>query len=369
MKFISKSPLLLLSSILLLGCGPSTSSSTSPSSSELETSDSSSSDSSLETSSEESESSSSSGPSADLTLEEAASLLEEANFTMDVLCDYEGESIEYFDYVISTDLVVQTYGDETYIYGSNDQYTCQAYLYDGVLSDQTILSPVPGADVTYYFAYTALDFFGSVSDWSSDGDGYISSNEDSAFALFAYFGFEVDSSDSFEPVSLTIEDDSLFFSSSLSSYYYGDAEFLIEVSGFGEAEYEGAQDILDGLSFSAPTSWGEIYDSYYSDAGIAFPADLFGVGYYATEYGDEYSGYYFYVSDCTADTASFASGMDAVLLDAGFTFESDYSSDGFYYYSSDSYYLYFTVYSAEETGAPEIFPSGQVEIILGSLGY
>lgn len=61
--------------------------------------------------------------------------------------------------------------------------------------------------------------------------------------------------------------------------------------------------------------------------------------------------------------------MDAVLLDAGFTFESDYSSDGFYYYSSDSYYLYFTVYSAEETGAPEIFPSGQVEVILGSLGY
>ncbi len=79
-----------------------------------------------------------------------------------------------------------------------------------------------------------------------------------------------------------------------SSYYYGDAEFLIEVSGFGEAEYEGAQLILDGLAFAAPTSWGEV---------------------------------------------------------------------------SDFYYLYFTVYSDEETGAPEIFPSGQVEVILGSLGY
>lgn len=376
MEFKTKAPLLLLSSLLLLGCGPSASSSTSPSSSEPGTSDGSSSSfssSSLESSSdgssnEESESSYSSEPSADLTLEEAASLLGQANFTMDALCDYEGGSIEYFDYVVSTDLVIQTYGDETYIYGSNGQYTCQAYLYDGALEDQSILSPVPGADVTYYFAYTAIDFFGAVSDWEEQGEGYVSTNEDSSFALFDYFGFEIDSSDSFEAISLTIDGDSLFFSSSFSSYYYGDAEFLIEVNGFGEAEYEGAQLILDGLSFAAPTSWGEVYDSYYSDAGIAFPDDLFGVGYYATEYGDEYSGYYLYISDCTADIASFASGMDAVLLDAGFTFESDYSSDGFYYYSSDSYYLYFTVYSAEETGAPEIFPSGQVEVILGSLG-
>ena len=104
MKFISKSPLLLLSSLLLLGCGPS----------------------------------------ADLTLEEAASLLGQANFTMDALCDYEGGSIEYFDYVVSTDLVAQTYGDETYIYGSNGQYTCQAYLYDGALEEQSILPPSPG---------------------------------------------------------------------------------------------------------------------------------------------------------------------------------------------------------------------------------
>ena len=149
MEFKTKAPLLLLSSLLLLGCGPSASSSTSPSSSELGTSVGSSSPSSLESSSEgssneESESSSSSEPSADLTLEEAASLLGQANFTMDALCDYDGGSIEYFDYVISTDLVVQTDGDETYIYGSNGQYTCQAYLYDGVLEDQSILSPVPG---------------------------------------------------------------------------------------------------------------------------------------------------------------------------------------------------------------------------------
>ena len=86
----------------------------------------------------------------------------------------------------------------------------------------------------------------------------------------------------------------LLLLSSFSSYYYGDAEFLIEVSGFGEAEYEGAQPILDGLTFAVPASWGEV---------------------------------------------------------------------------SDSYYLYFTVYSVKETGAPEIFPSGQVEVILGSLGY
>ena len=83
MEFKTKSPLLLLSSLLLLGCSPSASSSTSPSSSELGTSDgssSSSSSSSLESSSEgssseESESSYSSEPSADLTLEEAASFL------------------------------------------------------------------------------------------------------------------------------------------------------------------------------------------------------------------------------------------------------------------------------------------------------
>ena len=80
MEFKTTAPLLLLSSLLLLGCGPSASSSTSPSSNELGTSDGSSSSSSLESSSEgssneESESSSSSEPSADLTLEEAASFL------------------------------------------------------------------------------------------------------------------------------------------------------------------------------------------------------------------------------------------------------------------------------------------------------
>ena len=46
----------------------------------------------------------------------------------------------------------------------------------------------------------------------------------------------------------------LLLLSSFSSYYYGDVEFFIEVSGFGEAEYEGAQLILDGLTFAAPTS-------------------------------------------------------------------------------------------------------------------
>lgn len=298
--------------------------------------------------------SSDAGSTGTMTLAELIAALEPENYTAKVTI-LSGAAIygTTTDISLSKDEFIYLLSeDEGYYYGPVEQGTAAMLFSGSDILDAQLLSP---AKVTpWNFVYTVLDIIGDGSDWTLESGSEYAADEasDSAMMAIAYAGYDYEAYECYAP-TLTIAEDGANLNYGIG--YDGESVMTvdIDITNIGTTEYDCPADL--NYTFTAPTEWGETVDYYAPSLGLDFPTGAFGVGYYATV--DEYYGVVS-ITDPTADFDAFKAAIDPILEGAGYELDEEYSSDGYYSWYSDSVYFDYYYYTAEETGAPDIYPQG-----------
>lgn len=315
------------------------------------------------------DSASTSSNQADIRLASFIEGVKSANYVVAYDDAYLGESTvyTYLAYYLDEETVVYEtdYGDgyvDGQLVGNHDEYgMVEVYFADGEPYYQSLVSPAKGHPIAEAY-YTPADFIGESSDWTADGSTYVCADSDLKAALLNYIStFDGTTIDDVADLVLAFGEDSVTLETAIEG-----AELTFVFTDIGAASYEGAEEMLSSVEFSAPSDWG-VAGLYAEQFGIDFPSGYFGYGYTASV--DDYFGD-IEVTDSTADASRLLSVLQPLLEEAGFAFDETTSDLGenYYSYNDGDNWVDFYWITADEMDSP-LYPNGYISILFYTLGY
>ena len=295
-------------------------------------------------------------PTDAMTLAELIEGLGAGNYTVNASAEYSGvDTGSWIDYCISDQVIynMSTTIDGVY-YGPVEQGTAALAFSGDQIVDAQLLSPAK-VDA-WNFVYTMSDIIAYEDEWELQDGAYVADPTGDVGTMAVYYtGYNPMLYDA-DAITLTLGEDAatLQFDVKLSS---ATVTVTCIISDIGTTEY--APDIAMEYDFVAPTEWAPDLENYFPEVGFAMPDGFFGIGYYA--YYDE-DGLGLNITDATAKVDGLADALSALLEADGWTVDEYWTYDNYYAWTKDSVCFDYQIYTAEDTGMPDVYPNGLVNV-------